>query len=189
MDTAVTFFSLVKIPATIIHVISVVIGMGAALVSDILFTFFAKDKKLNMTEQKTLEILSRVVWVSLAIISISGIVIFFSDPARYMESSKFLAKISILIVLVVNGIVLNLSVWKHLLRPGFFTSKKESTFRKVAFTGGAISVISWLSVCALGVLDSSPVGYKTLMIGYFCLITVGVVCSLYVESRKFEQKA
>lgn len=189
MEEIITFFASIKVPSTITHVLSVVVGMGAALVSDVLFTFYAKDKKLNKTEQKSLEILSTVVWWSLLVIGISGVALFMSNPSTYMVSSKFMAKITILAVLIANGVMLNFFVWRHLSRPNFFTSKKELPTRKIAFTGGAISVISWLSVCALGVLDHSPFNYKILMSVYVCVIIAGIFVALYVEDRKFERKS
>ena len=180
-------FSIIKTPATILHVISVVIGMGSALISDILFNFYSKDKHLNKTEQKTLDILSKVVWKSLFVISLSGVVIFLSDTVKYFASDKFLAKMTILIALLVNGYILNTYAWKHLLRPGFFTAKRESLARKISFAGGAISVISWLAVCALGVMDSLPFSYTHIIGLYGLIILVGIFGALLLENREFEQ--
>lgn len=185
---AINFFSEIKVPATIVHVLSVVIGMGSALLSDILFNFYAKDKRLNKTERTTLEILSKVVWVSLAFIVVSGIVIFLSDTDKYIASTKFMAKMTILCVLVLNGYILQLYTWKHLLRPEFFTAKREAGARKVSFVGGAVSVISWLSVCLLGVLDSLPMSYLYIVGIYVGVILMGIFVALYLEDREFEKK-
>lgn len=180
------FFSYIKIPMTVVHVIAVVVGMGSALLSDLLFNFYAKDKSLNVTEKKTLDILSKVVWFSLLAIIVSGVCIFLSDTTKYLASDKFLAKMTILGVLLVNGYLLNSYAWKHLLRPGFFTARRESLARKVSFVGGSISVISWLSVCLLGVLDSSPIGYSSILAIYGVLIFIGVFSALFVENKQFE---
>ncbi len=181
------FFANIKVPITIAHVLTVVVGMGAALLSDILFNFYAKDKRLNPTEQKTLSILSSVVWLSLIVICLSGLMLFGSDPARYLAAPKFLAKLTILGVLLVNGFMLNAYVWKKLSKPGFFTSEKNSMTRKIAFVGGAISVVSWLSVCALGVLDKSPTGYLQTMTIYALVLIGAAVVALFLENREFEQ--
>ncbi len=180
-------FSIIKTPATILHVLAVVGGMGSALLSDILFNFYAKDRQINKTEQKTLEILSKVVWISLIVISLSGIAIFLSDIEKYLASAKFLAKMTILGVLLANGYLLNSYAWKHLLRPGFFTAKRESLARKISFAGGAISVISWLSVCTLGVMDSLPFSYTHIIGLYGLIILVGILGALLLENREFER--
>jgi predicted outer membrane lipoprotein len=176
-----------RVPATIIHVVSVVVGMGAALLSDILFNFYAKDKRLNKTERSTLEIISRIVWISLVVIAVSGMFVFMSDPVKYLLSDKFLAKMTILGVLLINGFVLNAYVWKRLSRPGFFTAKRESGTRKIAFAGGAVSVVSWLSVCALGVMDSALVSYIVIMGIYVGIVVFGILTALFMENREFEQ--
>jgi hypothetical protein len=180
------FFADIKVPVVIAHVITVVFGMGSALLADVLFTFYAKDRLLNPTERKTLELLSTVVWYSLVAIALSGVLLFLSDMPKYLASHKFLAKMTILAVLVLNGYALNSRVWPHLARPGFFTSKRESSVRKLAFMGGAVSVVSWLSVCALGVLDKSPLPYGAIMGIYAGVILGAVSLALLVEDREFE---
>ncbi len=176
----------IKVPVTIIHVVSVVIGMGAALMSDVLFSFFSKDKKLNKTEIFTLEILSKVVFYTLFIICISGILIFLTDIGKYSNSTKFLSKMSILFLLILNGYVLNTYIWPHLLGKKFFILKKEKSVRRLAFVCGSISIISWLSVLGLGVLDSLAINYLTLMGTYLLAITLGSIVSLVVEKFEFE---
>ncbi len=177
-------FQEIKIPATILHVVSVVFGMGGALVSDLLFSFFSKDKNLNKTEITTLSILSSVVFYSLILIILSGIVIFLSNTEKYMNSDKFMAKMTILLVLCINGYFLNKYVWPHLLKRGFFTAKKERSIRKIAFFCGAVSVISWISVCALGVLDSSPIPYIYMIAIYGAIILAGGIIALSLERKE-----
>ncbi len=178
------FFQHIKIPVTVVHVIAVVFGMGGALVSDLLFNFFSKDKKLNSTEIYTLSILKNIVFYSLIAIVLSGITIFFSDIEKYAHSAKFLAKMSILLMLLVNGYVLDKHIWPHLLNNNFFTVRKERTTRRMAFACGAISVISWLSVCALGVLDKLNMSYGLIISLYLAIIAFGVIVALLIEKRE-----
>jgi hypothetical protein len=180
----IEFFQFIKVPVTILHVIAVVFGMGSALVSDILFSFFAKDKKLNPTEISTLTILKKIVFYSLILIFISGIAIFLSNIEKYTHSTKFMAKMTILFVLLINGYVLNKAVWPHLLGKKFFIIKKERNMRRIAFVCGAVSVISWLAVCALGVLDKLSFSYFFIVSIYLTIILIGIVTSLIVEKRE-----
>lgn len=181
------FFTTIKTPLTIVHVISVVFGMGSALISDVLFTFYGNDKKLSATEIKTLRLLSNVVWVGLIVITLSGVGLFLSDIPKYLQSVKFLAKMSILAVLLVNGYVLHKYIWKHVIARNFLVSNQESRMRKFAFACGAVSVLSWMTVCGLGVLDKVSVSYGVLMGGYATLIIGGVITALLVEYREFER--
>lgn len=179
------FFQIIKTPATVVHVLAVVLGMGSALVSDLLFSFFSKDKKLNPTQISTLSILAKVVFYGLVIIIISGIALFLSDIERYMNSAKFLAKMSILLVLLVNGYILNKNVWPRLLGENFFTDIKERGIRRLAFACGAISVVSWLSVCTLGVLNRVNMSYGNIVSIYLAIVIFGIVVSLFMEKREF----
>lgn len=77
MEEIVSFFVQYKKVFVIAHVFSVIFGMGAALVSDVLFNTFIKDKKINITENKVLSTLSQIVWISLIFIVLSGVGLFF----------------------------------------------------------------------------------------------------------------
>ncbi len=171
--------------ATIAHVISVIFGMGSALISDILFTFYSKDKKLNKTEINTLSVLSKVVLISLFFIIASGFVIFLSDIDKYLSSAKFLSKMTIMIVLLINGYILNRYVWSHLLQKDFFVSKRERPMRRIAFISGAISVVSWIFVCILGMLNDVTFDYYQILILYFAIVIVGSVISVIIENKKY----
>lgn len=179
------FFQTIKVPATVAHVIGVVFGMGGALVSDILFSFFSKDKKLNKTELATLSILSKTVLYSLIFIALSGLALFLGDIEKYLSSAKFLAKMSILLALLINGFVLNKYIWPHLLNRNFFTLKKERNIRRLAFVCGAISVVSWLSVCGLGILETLDMSYGLIISVYLAIILFSAIVALAVERKEF----
>ena len=75
MET-INFFTEIKPVSTIFHVLSAVVGMGAALMGDFLFNFYSKDKILNQTEIQTLNVLSKIVWYGLLLLLISGLMLF-----------------------------------------------------------------------------------------------------------------
>jgi hypothetical protein len=178
------FFLSIKIPATILHVLSVVFTMGGALVSDGLFSFYSKDKMLDKKELSTLEFLSNLVLYGLVIVFISGVALFLGSMQEYLHSNKFLAKMTILAVLLINGFVLNKFVWSHLLNQSFFISEGERKIRRLAFACGAISLISWLSVCTLGVLDGLSLSYVNIVFIYFMIVMLGVIAALLVEKHE-----
>ena len=182
------FFTGIKPFSTVVHVFGAVCAMGAALVSDVLFTFYAADRRLSRMEVRTLAILSRIVWYGLLIIAVSGAAIFLSDPERYLVSSKFLAKMTSTAVLVINGAVLGAFVSPHLMHAGFLTARREALVRHVAFACGAVSVISWVSVLTLGVLDGVRSSYGSLMGMYGIVLAIGIVSSLLAGTFAFGRK-
>lgn len=139
-------------------------------------------------EIRTLAILSRIVWYGLFIIAVSGVAIFLSDPTKYLLSAKFLAKMTITAVLVLNGAVLGTLVSPHLMHRGFFASRREASVRAIAFACGAISVISWVSVLALGVLDTVRSSYGSLIAMYGVVLSIGIVFSLVFGHITFSRK-
>lgn len=189
MDYLYNFLSEYKAIITITHILGVVVGMGAALLSDFLFSFYSHDKKLSRSETSTLKILSNIVWFGLIIITLSGIGLFLSDIEKYLESTKFLAKMSILTVLVLNGYILNRYISKAMTRRGFLSYHKYTGLRKLAFACGSISIISWLSVLSLGVTSKIHLPYSALIELYGVVIIGGIIIALIVEKNTFENKA
>ncbi len=185
-----TIFEFISPFSVAIHVLSVVCGMGGALIADLLFSFYSKDRSFSRMEINTLEILSRIVKIALYAIVISGILVFLSDVEKYIVSAKFLAKMTILVALVLNGYILNTYVWSHILARGSksFFAPNEKAVRQVAFVGGAISVVSWITLFMLGTLESVPYTYMTILSLYASVVFLGAGVALMVEAFEFEFK-
>lgn len=186
MESVTEFFSTYKYISVIVHVFSVIAGMGAALVSDVLFNVFIKDKKINPTENKVLSTLSSIVWVSLIFIVLSGIALFLSNPSVYAVSTKFLAKMSIVGFIILNGMLFQSIVHPALSKMNFKDvnpNHKYVKIRKWSFAFGAISVVSWLSAFILGSFSALPFAYHELLGVFFFVIAGAVIVSQVIEHR------
>ncbi len=183
----VEFFNQIKVPMTVLHVLSVVFAMGAAVASDILFHFYGADKSLSKGEVSTLAILSRVIWYGLLIIVFSGAGIFLSDPVRYLASSKFLAKMTIMVIIIMNGIFIHFFVWRRITGKGFLSLKSAAPARRIAFVCGSISAVSWISALSLGVLDAVRAPYVSIIGMYGAILAFAIVASLIMEWYEFER--
>ena len=162
--------------------------MGAAFSADILFHFFTADRKLSQAEVRTLSILSRTVWYGLLALTVTGAGIFLSDPAGYLASAKFLAKMTVMVILVLNGVILDRYVQTRLLGKGFFTAPQQAFARRVAFICGTVSVVSWISILALGVIDGVTSSYASILTLYAGILGALILASLVVERLWFEPK-
>jgi uncharacterized membrane protein len=182
---AIDFFVDNKILFVIIHVLFVIAGMGSALLSDFLFNFYSKDKVLNETEIKSLSLLSRIVWISLIFIILSGIALFFSDPEKYTHSQKFISKMCIMGVLLLNGLFLSQFISPHLNDRGLLKFKNKRTLRQISFICGAISIASWTIVCILGTLKSIPMHSTRFILYYVVFILCSALIALFVEKKAF----
>lgn len=179
-------FSFIEIKTIflIVHLFGVVFGMGAAFITDIMFMKSVKDKVLSPEELSFISLGSKVVWAGLSIIILSGIGLFYLDSEYYLNSSKFLTKMVIVLILTINGIFFH---FKHLPLLSKQTYKKltesEEFVRKSSFlfVSGAISTVSWISTLILGVFRSIPYGFGTIISVYFVMLFVGIVGALIIR--------
>ena len=182
---SITFLAEYKQFVTIGHVLFVVIGMGGAVVADILFSFFAANKKLSALEIKIMKKLSQIVLFALFGIIVTGIAIFFSDPVKYINSVKFLTKMTVVFTLCINGFLLHKYVFTRLGIVGYLVDKKYTTLRKLSFALGSISLLSWLTAMSLGVLDRVSITYIQAISIYFCVLVIGIVISQVLRKKLF----
>jgi hypothetical protein len=151
---AVLFFATYKTVFTIAHVLCVVVGMGGAILADILFAFFAHNKKLASSDAFVLRRISRVVTFALVGVLLTGACLFLSDPEKYLHSAKFLTKMTVVSVLCVNGYLLHRYVFSHLGDARILIAKNTHPWRTAASLMGAVSFVSWVTALSLGVMDA-----------------------------------
>ncbi len=166
----------------ILHALSAAVGLGAVIVTDTLFFQFLKDFKISAKEDETMRTISRVVWIIIFLLIVTGLALFLSEPMGYLAKSKFIVKLVIFSIIVLNGLLLN-SVITPVLRkipfgPRISPIKPRIRFlRSLAFASGGISIISWLSVFILGSVRSIPVGVWTGLVIYGSLVILAIIGS------------
>lgn len=183
----ITFLELLRPGIILIHGIGAALGLGAATIADVFFFNFLKDFKISHKENQVLHTLSQVIWLALGILVLTGIGIYLPKMAVYNLSSKFLLKSLIVLIIIVNGSVLNLFVAPLLTSISFgqrhhHYAGELSFIRRVAFALGAISLISWYAVFILGSVRSIPLG----LIEGFC-IYAGIVAMAIIGSQVMER--
>lgn len=164
----------------IFHLLGVVLGAGGAFMSDVMFFSSIKDGQISATEVSFLKLASRVVWVGVIILIISGLFIFFEDTGKYLSSSKFLAKMTIVGVIVINGIIFHISHIPFLHRHinlQLSLSKEFKDKMSSLMISGVISIVSWLSALVLGAFKSVPYSYLTIMGAYLAILVIGITLS------------
>lgn len=183
------FFAEYRSVFIIVHAFSAAIGIGATLTTDFLFFQFLRDYRISRIESKLFRTVSRAFPVFLTIIILSGVALYLSDPAKYIESSKFMTKMLAVFIILWNGVFLHYYVSPRLQRLDFRTSKFAST-KRIAFASGAISMTSWISSYLLGLLSKIPFTITDGIILYFCLLGIGVCGSqiIYARTQKRAQQ-
>jgi len=170
----------------IIHIFGIAAGAGGAFVSDAMFFLSVQDRIFTKVELTFMRLGSRMVWAGLTVLILSGIGLFSLAPEAYLSSSKFLAKITIVVIIIVNGIVFHLShiprFHRHAERH-FPSSEEFVRHSGLLMASGAISVTSWGSAIILGALRGVPYSYVTIMLAYTVVLSIAVAIALLVRKR------
>lgn len=150
--------------------------------SDSMFLKALKDLKISKAEMGFLQLGSTMVWLGLAVLIVSGYFLFSLDTDKYLHSAKFLAKMTIVGVILLNGLFLHISLIPRLRRhvEGYLPSSDEfMRKRPYLFTSGAISFVSWMSALVLGALHKVPWSYSEIMGVYLLvLLMAGLIANL-----------
>jgi hypothetical protein len=172
----------------VLHVFGAVIGAGGAFVSDGMFMTSIRDGRMSRTELRFLLLGSRYVWAGLFLLILSGIGMFALAPAAYLASGKFLAKMTIVAVLTINGILfhrLHIPVLRGALDEPLQSSAVFMRRAPFIFISGAVSMVSWASALVLGMLKGVPYGYATILSVYAVALLVAICAALGMKHMMF----
>lgn len=177
----------------VFHVFGVALGLGGATIADILFFKFLKDFRISEWEADVMRTLSQTIWFALAILILTGLGLYLPEAEELNQSAKFLAKMIVVAVIIVNGAFLNLLVAPKLVKISFGEKHEHQSGelhheRKIAFALGAVSIVSWYSAFILGIARQAPLDFWPLILTYILLISGAIVASQIVE-RFFVKRA
>lgn len=179
-----------------IHILGVVFGLGGATVTDVMFVNFMRDFRIQRREAEIMETLSKVVWVGIALLILSGLGLLLPAWDTFWASDRFVMKMTAVAVVLVNGIFLNLWIQPRARRISFVKpeeplpseqKEKQVRLRRIAFALGGISFVSWYSAYALAVLDMVELDYLYLLAIFIVLLVVAVAGSQFHEHHYREQ--
>ncbi len=169
----------------IIHLFGTVLGMGGAIMSHYMFYTVIKDTRITTTELRFLKLGAKMVWVGLLILFASGTFLYLQNPEKYHNSTKFLAKMTIVLILVLNGLLFHFKHIPLLARNLQLNFAKSEDFVKnstLLLLSGTISLSSWLFTLGLGRIPSLPYSYLEIMFFYFIFTLILFFFAL--KSRK-----
>lgn len=179
-----------KVWWVVLHNIGFILGIGSATITDLFFFRFLKDNNISQEEKETMDTLTNVIWVGLALLIISGLALYIPDHARLSMSAKFLIKVVVVSIIVVNGFLLNMFIAPYLRRLSFEGTAPARKFRQFAFALGGISITSWYLAFLLGSFREVSISFSQGVIGYIICLLAVVIGSRVVETliTKHHQK-
>lgn len=173
----------------ILHVLSMALGLGAATLADVFFFRFLKDTRISHEESRVLTLTSEFIWFALCMVVTTGLALYLPETQAYHDAPKFMMKMIVVGIIIVNGAFLNLYIAPKLVKISFGEKHEhkegELLFaRKIAFALGPISIISWYSAFILGSLPASnPIEFFTFFKVYAALLIVGITVGQIMEQR------
>lgn len=193
LETLISFFQNHQTKFLTFHILGVVLGLGGATISDILFFKFLKDYRISKKEEEVLHLLKNFMLSALGIIIVTGFALYWPAASYYNGSAPFLVKAIGVGVITLNGIALHVYVAPHLIHLNLKNHQKMGrNWHRLAFALGAVSVVSWYSVFFIAMLKSNLTwSFGILLSAYLVLLGVGVLGSQWVEvylSKKANKK-
>jgi uncharacterized membrane protein len=187
-------FPIMELPrlALLIHLLGFALGVGGAFTTDTLFFRFLKDLRISKWEARVMNTLSKVLWTGVTLLVLSGVWLFSMNMERYLDSPRFLAKMTVVFVIILNGVILHFYFSPRLHKLSYAGHpklvKKDMPLRIGAFASGAVSMTSWLYALLLAWIKWRDVSYFT-YIGIYILCLLGAVTvSLFID-KYLERKA
>lgn len=173
---------------TLGHILGVFIGAGAAFTGDFLFLKSVRDQKITVPEMSSIRKASKIVWLGIAIIVIFGVGLFSLNPGHYLDSPKFLVKMTIVAILIINGVAFHFLHIPRLIRHIDLDLRTSAEFmkkRKYLLISGAISSTSWISALVLGSLESLPYSYHQIFGVYILMVLFAISSALFLANKIF----
>lgn len=176
-----------KLPILITHILSMAVGVGAATTTDYLFFRFLKDLRISKKEASVFNHVSKLIWIALTIAVITGAMLYIPQMEALNQAPKFVAKMLVVAVIILNGIFLHFYISPKLIHISFHERHRHEKgelvhWRKIAFASGAVSFTSWYSTVILALLPRDFfLGFPALISLYFAFVFCGIIGSQFLE--------
>lgn len=172
-----------RLIALIAHLIGFALGLGGATLSDILFFKMLKNGKLDSAQLDVLRTLSKIIWVGLWILILSGLSIFALIYAEQgalpmLASPRWQAKLTLVAIVLINGFAFKKYIFPFLGKNAgqLVTSQLFNPYMWKLAVIGSISIVSWYSILIISTLprEFRP-SYYYFMGVYLLIVIIGSV--------------
>lgn len=144
----------------LIHLVGTVLGVGAATFAEIFYLRALKDGEISPEEGAGLKTIYRVLRIGLVLGVLSGfgflLLYRFTGQADNLLDPKLWAKMTVIVILVINALLLQLH-------------------RIPVWLGASLSITSWYAAMVLGAWRGMSYSYLEIMAGYIVAVIVMVV--------------
>lgn len=165
------------------HLMAACISVGVLLIQDLALAK-SRGGRLSDAAARELTKAADIVFIALVILWISGLSLvlmgYLENPQQYLLNEKLWAKFTVVAVLTINGIALHYFSFPRVISVRGLMGQSSIDQVLVTLTG-AISSVSWLFACYLGIARpwNYTVGYSYVMFIYSGLL----VCAFVVAGE------
>lgn len=183
-----------RLLALIVHLIGFALGLGGATISDIIFFKSFSRGKFSTNELSTLTTLSRVIWIGLGFLIISGLSIFAliyteQSSLSILSSSRLQAKLTLVGIVLINGLVFKYSIFPFLHRNADQAVSTQTFGPKLwrLAISGAISIVSWYSILVISNLPGEfRPPYLLFIVVWLGLVILGAITGKFILQRSIK---
>lgn len=174
------------------HALAAALGVGAATLTDIFFFKFLRDREISRVEHSMLGTFSQVIWFALGMLVLTGIGLFLPQATALLGSEKFVLKMALVLILIINGVLLNIVLTPKLTKIAFGGVETEDRkhlvfYRRLAFILGPISIVTWYTVFILGSIRALPIPLAEATLAYLFVLTI-VMFGSYLHGESLARK-
>jgi hypothetical protein len=168
----------------ILHVIGAAVGVGAAATNDSIFLSAIRNRLITKNQFVLIQAASMVVIGGLTLLTLTGILLMLHNPELWLMQ-HFRAKMSAVIVLMVNGLVFHSRLLPFLKSHLNITLSEEIIVKRQWYFAitGAVSGVSWFSVLIIAIVKETGFTYLQLMGIYVFLILLASVSGYFILSH------
>lgn len=155
------------------------------------FSFFRAVKMGDRITPETvtwMRSFSKIVWIGIGILVVSGLGLFLLQPSVYLASAGFQAKMLFVGILIINGLFLNFYTTARLTTfnfSGTYTRRDAAwKARKLSFVFGAISTVSWYAALITAMFkDVVHLSFIEYLLLYLAALGMAISGALLLERR------
>src|SRR3989344_4777040 len=184
---AIAFLAEITTTLKAMHSLGFIFGLGGIIAAIFLFSKFLGDRNIDEGELKTLQMLSELIWLGLALTIISQLASYVAYADILAVSALFLVQTLALFIAAIMSAVLMIIFEPFLAIIPFVETPREkeqselSSLRRPAFIIGALALSSWLFAFFMDYY--SEYGMVHLFFAYAIFLAAAVSAVLIWEAK------
>jgi hypothetical protein len=177
-----------------VHLLGMCFGLGGATMLDLWILRWMRKGSLPIEIGRTFHFISDAVALGLCLLWLSGLgllALYAMESPEKLENPKLWAKVIVVIVLTINGLIIHAFVLpealRDLSRPLLFGVSRRKAVLFLA--AGAVSGVSWYTAFAFGIFRelNNNVTFTLLIIMWLMLIVAASLAAILLWCRKEQQ--